>query len=157
MSFPVSDAGVKQEGVLAWINGEAQKLFRQLRAFANFLSWDYATVTTTGDGATTTIWTSPAMPNNACWTILVIISGVSTSGAAQRAGTGRAVTFESTAGTVAQVSSATQIWVHESDPAIGVAFSENTSTRTVSVGVLDNGTSPMRFSAVIITCESLPS
>ena len=155
--FPVSDKPVTQDGAVAWVNGEAQKLLRQLRTFANMLSWDYATVETTGSGVGTDIWTSPEMPTDACWTILAIVTGVTTSGAAQRNGSGRVATFESTSGTVAQVSTTTNLWVHETDALVGMGFSVSTSTRKVTVQVNDNGTSPMRYTAVIVTGEALPA
>jgi hypothetical protein len=153
--FPVSDAPITQDGILAWINGEAQKLFRQLRAFANMLSFDYATVSSAGGGAATTLWASPAMPTNGTWTILQIVAGAATSGTAQNAGYGRVATFKSVSGTVAQVGSTTDLWSHESTGALTSAFSVDTTARNVSVTVTDDGTSPMRWTGVMITCEGL--
>lgn len=155
--FPVSELPVKAEGVLSWINDEAQKVFRQLRAFANMLSFDYGAATTTGTAVDTVLWTSPVMPKNATWNIFVLAAGVSVSGDAERSGYAKAGTFESTAGTVAQVSTTSSVWTHESDAAMSTAFSVNATARTISFVGTDNGASPMRFTCVVITAEALPA
>jgi len=155
--FPVSDKPIEQGGLLYWVNSEAQKLFRQIRTFANALAVERKTADTAGDGAYVRIWESDAMPTNACWAVVANVVGVTKSGTAQRASYGIAGTFQSTSSTVAQVDTDTTLWSDESTAAINARFGVDTASRTVYVEVRDDGASPMRFSAVVQVNEALPS
>jgi hypothetical protein len=89
--------------------------------------------------------------------VLANVAGVSTSGAAQRASYGISATFESTTNTVAQVDADTVIWSDESAANINARFGVDTTARTAYLEARDDGTSPMRFTAVVQVNEALPA
>jgi len=154
--FPVSDRTVEEKGILPWINGETQKLLKQLRAALNYRGSERATAATAGAGAYVTVWTSDALPTDACWSIVAHVVAVSVSGAAQRAGYVLSGTFESTAGVVAQVGTDTVISTHESAAAINARFGVDATARTIYVEARDDATSPMNVTVVVHVNEALP-
>jgi len=154
--FPVSDQPVGEKSILSWINGEAQKVLRQLRTFANFLGWERKEAVTAGAGAYVTVWTSTALPTNGTWNVSANVTGVTISGTAQRAGYVLHGTFEATAGVVAQVGSTTTAHSAESAANCNARFGVDTTNRTVYVEARDDGASPMRYVAVVAVNEAVP-
>lgn len=158
-AFPVSDRAVpaEKEDIGYWVNKEAIPLSKQVRTAINTLGREKISAVTSGTGAYVRIWESDAtfLPSNACWTILARVSGISISGAAQRAGYGLAATFQSTSGAVAQVGTDSFLWANESVAAIDVRFGVDAPNRVVFIEARDDAVSPMRFTATVETLEGL--
>lgn len=155
VSTAIPDQPIADGAIARWLNREGLPVLRQLRAFANFLFSDRKTAITAGGGAYTRIWTSGEMPTDGTWLIIANVTGVSVSGAAQRAGYVLSSTFQSTSGTCAQVGAATTVASHESAAAIDARLAVDTTNRVVYLEARDDGTSPMRFVAVVSTNEAL--
>jgi hypothetical protein len=141
----VSDVPIKEGNLLSWVNNEAQRLLRQLRSGANSVLTERTECATLGAGAFVRLWESAALPTAAAWGVRTTVTGVSTSGAAQRADYELAASFESTAGTVAQVGTTTTVHSAESTAAINARF--GATARTIYVEVRDDATSPMHWVA----------
>jgi len=150
----LSERAITQDGLLSWINDEAVRVLRQVRQLANYFFTERKQVNTAGDGAYTRIWTSSALPTDACWVLTADVAAVSTSGAAQRAAYEIRATVESTSSAVAQVGSTTSVSAHESTASIDARFAVDGTLRVVYLEGRDDATSPMRFTAVIRVNEA---
>lgn len=155
VSYPVSDRSVEEKEIPTWVNQEARRVLQQGRAALNLTYRARGEAETAGTGAYTRIWTSPVLPTSGCWDLTARIAAVSISGAAQRASYHLIRTYESTAGTCAAVGAASTAHSAESAAAIDARFGVDTTNRVVYVEGRDDGTSPMRFVAVVELNEAM--
>ncbi len=153
--YPVSPVDVDEDNVVDWINDEGRTVLGQGRAALNYLGTERVTCVTAGAGVFVRLWTSHALATNSAITVSVNVVGVSTSGAAQRAGYLLFGTFESTAAVVAQVSTTASLASHETNAGIDCRLVVDTTNRQVYLEARDNATSPMRFVGVVQVNEAL--
>ncbi len=147
----VRETPVSEQTIPRWANEELLPLLRQLRQAVNACAIERTTATSDGAGTYVRLWTSPALPTDACWHCEVLIAGVS---AVASAGYALAASFASQASVVAQVGATTVIASHESAAAIDARFGVDAVTRVVYVEVRDDAVVPMLWTAVTQTHEA---
>lgn len=153
-TLPGSPVPSDLEAIAAFINREALAVLRALREAVNYESTERKTATTAGAGAYVTVWTSPEMPTDSTWTCRASVAGTdATAGGSQHASYLLGATFQSVAGTVAQVGATSVLYSHESAAGIDARFT--VSGQTVLLEARDAGAAAMNFVAVVHTTESV--
>lgn len=153
VSDPVSVRSVSADGVDYWINKEAMPVLRKVREALNYCQITRKVGDTAGGGVYVELWRSEALPTDGAWLVIAQVAGVTKSGAAQRAAYYLRGCFSSTATVVAQVG-VTSTDAFETAAGCNARYAVDVTNRQVYLEARDDGTSPMRYVAVVSVMEA---
>ena len=144
VSTPVSERGVREDGVLDALNGEVLPALRQMRSFANTEVVQAIVGASPGNGVAMDLWTSDPIPTDVGWQVVADVIG---HGGAEWVNYRVVGFFVNEGGVVAQVGATDTIWTFETSAGPNALL--DLRGQGVALEVEDDGVTAFAWHAII--------